>query len=111
MLYIKQDNGDILDISFTPQDGYQLSSLEDPYLKHFLTHTEAGQAMSNRMLNDMDLDMARVVEDLIYLLVDKQAIRFTDLPEIAQNKLLFKRGLRSSLNNETFLSDDDEIII
>ncbi len=41
-----------------------------------------------------DLALIRVVEDLIETLMDKNVLRFTDLPEAAQHKLMQRRSLR-----------------
>ena len=39
-------------------------------------------------------NLARVIEDLIDVLIEKKVFMFTDLPEGAQQKLLERRGLR-----------------
>jgi hypothetical protein len=41
-----------------------------------------------------DLGLARVLEDLIQVLIDKKVIMFTDFPPGAQEKLRARRGLR-----------------
>ncbi len=45
-----------------------------------------------------DLALARVVEDLIDVLIGKGVIAFTDLPEPAQQKLLKRRGRREEMD-------------
>ncbi len=45
-------------------------------------------------LYESDMAFVRVIEDLIEVLVDKDLINFTDLPEAAQSKVLKRRGLR-----------------
>lgn len=57
-------------------------------------------------LANSDLRMVRVLEDLIDLLVDKAVIRFTDLPEAAQSKLLARRNMRHSIRSLNLLDDD-----
>ncbi|ENO90719.1 hypothetical protein [Thauera linaloolentis] len=54
-----------------------------------------------------DQGLIRVLEDLIDTLLAKDVIRFTDLPLPAQNRLLQRRSLRSSLNGNADLLDDD----
>lgn len=44
-----------------------------------------------------DLGLIRVVEDLIETLMDKNVLRFTDLPEAAQQKLMERRSIRKSM--------------
>ncbi len=43
----------------------------------------------------LDLDFVRVTEDLIYTLIEKGLLQFTDLPEDAQRKLRAREGFRS----------------
>ena len=59
-----------------------------------------------------DLEIARVTEDLINLLVEKGLISFTDLPSGAQEKLIRRSTLRGELSYVASLftsPDDDEI--
>jgi hypothetical protein len=41
-----------------------------------------------------DQALIRVVEDIVNTLIEKNVIRFTDLPEAAQHKLLERRSMR-----------------
>lgn len=43
----------------------------------------------------LDADFVRVTEDLIYTLIDKGLLQFTDLPVDAQRKLREREGFRS----------------
>ena len=52
---------------------------------------------------ELDADFIRVIEDLIYTLVDRGVFQFTDLPADAQRKLLARErfrehGLSGALN-------------
>ena len=63
-----------------------------------------------RYLADLDLDLVRVLEDVIDLLVSKGAFHFTDLPEAAQQKLLHRKSVRRQWRSlENPLSGDEEI--
>jgi hypothetical protein len=62
-------------------------------------------------LQQSDLDTVRVLEDLIEVLVAKEVVRFTDLPEPAQEKLLRRRALRDVSSNGLSLVDDGDGII
>ena len=42
----------------------------------------------------MDADLIRVLEDLVFVLIEKGVITLRDLPPQAQNKLLERRGFR-----------------
>jgi predicted transcriptional regulator len=62
-------------------------------------------------LQESDNELARVTEDLISVLVKKNVILFTDLPEAVQAKLLGREKLRERLGqvNVSILSDDETI--
>lgn len=56
---------------------------------------------------ESDIQLARVLEDLISLLIDRDFIRFTDFPDAAQKKLIERQGFRSGNKNLNLLDDDD----
>jgi len=56
---------------------------------------------------ESDIQLARVLEDLISLLIDRDFIRFTDFPEPAQKRLIERQGLRSKKSNLNLLEEDD----
>jgi hypothetical protein len=56
---------------------------------------------------ESDIQLARVLEDLISLLIDRDFIRFTDFPEPAQKRLIERQGLRSRKTNLDLLDDDE----
>ena len=64
-----------------------------------------------RALNDSDLALIRVVEDVVDLLIERNLLRFTDLPKSAQEKLLQRRSLRASINSVGLLSDEESGVI
>ena len=51
--------------------------------------------------------MARVLEDLIDVLITRGLIQFTDLPEAAQEKLLERRETRANLADRLNLYPND----
>lgn len=55
---------------------------------------------------ESDIQLARVLEDLISLLIDRDFIRFTDFPEPAQKRLIEREGLRMK-NAKLNLLDDE----
>ena len=61
-------------------------------------------------LADSDRDLARATEDLIQLLIEKNLILFTELPEAVQQKLLNRERLRSSLQQADSFLDDEGLI-
>jgi hypothetical protein len=62
-------------------------------------------------LEQSDQAMARVLEDVVNLLVDQGTIRFTDLPQAAQAKLLSRRELRGQRQGMNLLDDGDDLNI
>lgn len=47
------------------------------------------------LFNSIDIDFVRVTEDLIYALIDKGVLQFTDLPPDAQRKLSERASFRN----------------
>ena len=66
---------------------------------------------SREILSRSDLDMARISEDLIDVLISKNIINFTDFPKPAQDKLMRRRQLRRNLSTLTSLVGDQDDII
>ena len=60
-------------------------------------------------LKQSDLDMIRVLDDLVQVLMDKGVLRITDLPPAAQSKLLSRTQARVALGGLSRLIDDDEV--
>lgn len=58
-------------------------------------------------LSQTDADLARVLEDLIDVLINRGLIQFTDLPQAAQAKLLERRQTRANLTRRLELLPDD----
>ena len=50
-------------------------------------------------LSESDVGLARVLEDVIDVLITRGVIQFTDLPEAAQSKLLERRETRANLKD------------
>jgi len=63
---------------------------------------------SLRQLKQSDLDMIRVLEDLIEVLTTKGVISITDLPAGAQSKLLNRSTARKALGSLTNLIEEEE---
>ncbi len=58
-------------------------------------------------LSQSDTGLARVLEDVIDVLINRGVIQFTDLPDQAQLKLLERRQTRASLANRLQLLPDE----
>lgn len=77
----RDDDGRVTALSASPSAGSATASIDDPEVQAFL--------------RELDVGLVRVLEDVIDLLVAGGVFRFTDLPESAQQKLLFRKTLRS----------------
>ncbi len=68
----------------------------DPGLVEFLGQTSDSAGLQSALVTS-DLELVRVLEDLIAVLIDKRIIMLTDLPKAAQQKLAHRSDLRSQL--------------
>ncbi len=124
MIYVQRDQGgQVVAVSrrgegepATPpqtEANWESASDDDPGVAAFAA--QIGSAEPANPLVGTDLAMARVLEDLINLLMDRSVIRFTDLPPGAQAKLLERQNTRASMNRLRLMDDADpedrEIII
>ncbi len=103
----KDAAGKILAVYTDPVEGAQEVAPDDPALKEFIQNNIPGTDGGNEWMQS-DLALARVIEDLIEVLIDKKLIMFTDFPEGAQRKLLDRRGLRKEFDLVEDLFGDGE---
>ncbi len=98
MPYVTRDqNGRIAAVHAT-QSAEAMEQLApgDPELVEFLGPTSDPAGLQSALLTS-DLELVRVLEDLIAVLIDKRIIMLTDLPKAAQQKLAHRYELRSQL--------------
>ncbi len=70
---------------------------------------DLGTALERPDMLHSDLEMIRVYEDLIDILISKRIVVLTDFPMAAQEKLVRRKRLRSSLSSLTeVLAPEDE---
>lgn len=74
--------------------------------KEYLDYLDASIKEGDQF-RESDIQLARVLEDLISMLIDRDFIRFTDFPEPAQKRLIQRQGLRSKGKGLNLLEDDD----
>lgn len=60
---------------------------------------------------ESDLQLIRVIEDLISLLIDRDVIRFTDLPAMAQKRLNLRESMRKNTNLSDLMIEKDDFIV
>jgi hypothetical protein len=105
MPYIKRDgNGRLLKIEPVPFDDMTGELPDDD------SEVRAWLAAQDSLahLRQSDLEMVRVLEDLIHALIDKGLLRITDLPDSAQAKLAGRSRARNALGSTRLLIDDDD---
>lgn len=68
---------------------------------------EEAQGAQLSSLSQSDLAIARVLEDLVDVLITRGVIQFTDLPQAAQEKLMTRRQTRAMLSNSLKLLPDE----
>lgn len=78
---VRSADGSIAGLSAEPDSNTTAVNIDDPEVQAFL--------------RNLDVDLVRVLEDVIDLLVSRGVFRFTDLPTSAQEKLMFRKNLRS----------------
>jgi hypothetical protein len=71
---------------------------------------ESGRGERGATMLQSDLEMIRVYEDLIDVLISKRIVVLTDFPTAAQEKLVRRKRLRSSLSTltEVLAPEDDD---
>ena len=112
MFYVQRGaDGRVSGVSIDPQGSTEppLSAEHPDILEFLLRH--GGQAAAVQALAATDLELVRVVEDLIALLAENGVILFTDLPESAQRKLLLRERLRARLGEIDPMVDDDGAVL
>lgn len=107
-MYVKRDKEGRIEAAArqaTPDIGETIDDTS-PELSAFLRGVDSEGLAA---LRASDLEVVRVLEDLIAVLIEKGVIQFTELPEAAQKKLLQRKRLRRS--SDLTLFDDDEGLI
>ncbi|KRW59418.1 hypothetical protein [Pseudomonas sp. TTU2014-080ASC] len=104
MLYVKRDEqGTLQQVETAPFAGMNGElAVDSPeaqawYAQHSLLQ-----------LKQSDLDMIRVLEDLIDVLIRKGVVSITDLPEAAQSKLIGRSKARDVLGGLNRLINEED---
>lgn len=110
MPYIKRKldgSIDSLSLSLNEEHPERISATNRELIEFLSFNNET--EISKFALAESDKDISRVTEDLVYLLISKNIILFTELPQAVQTKLLSRAKLRSNLVDtaDNFLHDDE----
>jgi len=112
MLYAKRDkDGSITSLQTkATAEVKERVSTDDPEVLEFLNQHSKSTDLK-QILTESDIKLARVVEDLIDLLVDKNIIMLTELPEAAQLKLVSRRRVRNAIHgDDQLMVGEDDIL-
>jgi hypothetical protein len=92
----------------------QYLPMDHPDVAGFLQPIGERRSQGRGELLKSDLEMIRVYEDLTDILISKRIVALTDFPPAAQEKLMRRRRLRSSLSPITealgVTSDDEGLL-
>jgi len=114
MPYVIRDaDGKIVQVFDQPVTGKseQISADSDEYKQYADEHAAHTAEELRRQLAASDIGMARLVEDLVDVLIGKGVIKFTDLPPAAGAKYLERQSTRERLHSYKNLIVDEKDII
>lgn len=108
MVYVQRDaQGRLQRVEHQPFEGMtEHLAVESEELHTWLSREEVRNRLNK--LKDSDLELIRVLEDLVGVLVEQGVIRYTDLPEAAQRKLQDRAEVRAGLGGLSGLLGDEE---
>jgi hypothetical protein len=69
-----------------------------------------GKNAATAILSESDLDLIRVIEDIVDTLIDKNVIMFTDLPAQAREKILHRKTTRKKISTPLDIIEDEDKI-
>jgi hypothetical protein len=109
MVYVQRDAaGRLLRVEYEPFEGMTENlAVESEELHNWLTAREEVKARLDG-LKQSDLELVRVLEDVVSVLVERGVIRYTDLPEAARQKLDQRAIARDEIEGLSGLLGDDE---
>ena len=107
MLYVERDDeGKIIALHNKPEAGAaEQKSMMDDEIMGFLSNSVDTDPWM-QLLSLSDIGTIRVLEDLIDLLIKKNIILFTELPEEAQIKINERKQIRQKIDTDQLMVDD-----
>jgi hypothetical protein len=107
MLYIERDNaGNIIALHNKPENGAkEQKSIMDEEILEFLNKSVDTDPWI-QLLSLSDIGIIRILEDLIDLLIRKNIIMFTDLPDEAQSKIKERKRVREKMDSDHLMVDN-----
>lgn len=109
MAYIlKNAQGEVIAASAEENPGYGWQYVENN-AREYQDFLDKSLTKANSF-RESDIHLARVLEDLIGLLIERNVICFTDLPEAAQKRLNERQTMRKSTQLSNLLDDSIDTI-
>ncbi len=109
MAYVfKNAQGIIIAASASENLGEGWELIEDS-AKEYLQFLENSLA-EKAPFRESDIQLARVLEDLISILIERNLIQFTDFPSAAQKRLIDRQTMRKKTQLSSILDDTPDII-
>ena len=112
MPYVQRsEQGEITSLNDSPSnDNNEWLDNDHVDVLDFLQQGRRASALK-QSLDASDVEMARVMEDVIDILMEKQVFVFTELPEPVQDKLNKRKQLREDVNALTnLIAEEDDIL-
>lgn len=104
MAYVlKNAHGEVIAVSADTKPGEHWVYVDDQ-AKEYTDFLEQSLAKAD-FFRESDIHLARVLEDLIGLLIERNIIRFTDLPLAAQKRLNERQTMRKTTELSELLDD------
>lgn len=107
MLYVERNkDGEIIALHSRPGEDIteQKSSMDDEVL-NFVKKNVTTDSFK-LLLSLSDSSVIRIIEDLVDLLIKKNVILFTELPEQAQEKIRERKQVREEMVSQDLVVDD-----
>jgi len=83
--------------------------LIESYAKEYIEFLENSLAEGSPF-RESDIQLARVLEDLISILIDRGIVRFTDFPPAAQKRLNYRQSMREKNRLSNILDENRDLI-
>ena len=109
MAYVlKNSQGQIVAVSIEENlgEGWQYVDKNSKEYEEYLE----GALATHSNFRESDIQLARVLEDLISLLVERDVIRFTDFPRAAQKRLIDRQTMRKKTQLAGIVDESSGII-
>ena len=105
---LKNSDGSIKGVSAEPveQKGWEFIEASS---REYVGFLENALAMHDPF-RESDIQLARVLEDLISLLIERDLLRFTDFPAAAQKRLIARQNMRKQNRFSGIIDEESDLI-